>query len=284
MLIYGRHPTLTALREGQVRQLFLAHGIERAARAEFEREAARFGVPVELVPRIQLDQAVRTTQHQGVAAEIAELAYADPDAPFDLALERRERLLLVCLDGVTDPRNYGAIVRSAEALGAHGVVTEARRSAPLSPVVAKTAAGATAHLPLLQVTNLPRYLAELKDRAVWVYGADAAREGGATRGPREVDWSRDVALVIGAEGEGLRRVVRAACDELVEVPLRGRTPSLNASVAAALLIHEALMAREAEAEAEAGAEAEAEARAEAEAEARAEAEAEARADRRPRRG
>jgi 23S rRNA (guanosine2251-2'-O)-methyltransferase len=241
MLIYGRQAVLTALREGQVRRLFLANGIERATRAEFVREAQRAGVPSEDLPRIELDQALRTTRHQGVAAEVAELAFAEPEAPFALAARRGERLLLVCLDHVTDPRNYGAIVRSAEALGAHGVVTEARRSAPLSPVVAKTSAGATAHLPLLQVTNLPRYLAELKQRAVWVYGA--AADGG--RGPRELDWDRDVALVIGSEGEGMRRVVRAACDELVALPLRGRTPSLNAAVAAALLVHEALMARDA---------------------------------------
>ena len=240
MLIFGRQAVRSALREGQVRRLFLADGIERAARAEFARAAELAGVPTEDLPRIDLDRALRTTQHQGVAAEVAALAYAEPEAPFELARERGDRLLLVCLDHVTDPRNYGAIVRSAEALGAHGVVSEARRSAPLSPVVAKTSAGATAHLPLLQVTNLPRYLADLKGRGVWVYGADAA----GARGPRELDWERDVALVVGSEGEGLRRVVRSACDELVALPLRGRTPALNASVAAALLIHEALMARD----------------------------------------
>ena len=249
MLIYGRHAVLTALREGQVRRLFLAMGIDRSVHAELTGEARRAGVVAEDLPRIDLDRALRTTTHQGVAAEVAPLAYADPEAPFELARERGERLLLVCLDHVTDPRNYGAIVRSAEALGAHGVVTEARRSAPLSPVVAKTSAGATAHLPLLQVTNLPRALADWKKRGVWVYGADAT---GAS-GPRALDWARDVALVIGAEGEGLRRVVRGACDELVAVPLRGRTPSLNASVAAALLIHEALMARDAAAAAGGGA-------------------------------
>jgi len=241
MLVFGRQAVRTALREGQVLRLFLALGIDRAARSALLREAERSGVAVEELPRIDLDRALRTTHHQGVAAEVAELAYAEPEAPFELARARGERLLLVCLDHVTDPRNYGAIVRSAEALGAHGVVSEARRSAPLTPVVAKTAAGATAFLPLVQVTNLPRYLAELKERGVWVYGADAA----GARGPRELDWDRDLALVVGSEGEGLRRVVRAACDELVALPLRGRTPSLNASVAAALLIHEALMARDA---------------------------------------
>jgi 23S rRNA (guanosine2251-2'-O)-methyltransferase len=241
MLIYGRHAVAEALREGQVARVFLAHGIERAARAEFTAAARAADVPLEEVPRIQLDQAVRSTHHQGVVAEVAELAYAEPEAPFELARTRGERLLLVCLDHVTDPRNYGAIIRSAEALGAHGVVSEARRSAPLSPVVAKTAAGATAHLPLLQVTNLPRYLEELKGRGVWVYGS----AGDGERGVREVDWDRDVALVIGAEGEGMRRLVRARCDEVVRLTLRGRTNALNAGVAAALLVHEAASARDA---------------------------------------
>ncbi|MDF1523686.1 MAG: 23S rRNA (guanosine(2251)-2'-O)-methyltransferase RlmB [Trueperaceae bacterium] len=239
MLIYGRHAVAEALREGQVVRLFLAHGIERAARTEFGDAARAAGVPLEERPRIELDQAVRSTHHQGVVAEVAELAYADPEAPFELAVERGERLLLVCLDHVTDPRNYGAIIRSAEALGAHGVVSEARRSAPLSPVVAKTSAGATAHLPLVQVVNLPRYLEELKERGVWVYGS----AGDGERGVREVDWDRDVAIVIGAEGEGMRRLVRARCDEVVHLPLRGHTNSLNAGVAAALLVHEAWMAR-----------------------------------------
>lgn len=241
MLIYGRHAVAEALREGQVARVFLAHGIERAARAEFAAAARAADVPLEELPRIELDQAVRTTHHQGVVAEVAELGYADPEAPFERARARSERLLLVCLDHVTDPRNYGAIIRSAEALGAHGVVSEARRSAPLSPVVAKTAAGATAHLPLLQVTNLPRYLEELKQRAVWVYGSASDGE----RGVREVDWDRDVAIVIGAEGEGMRRLVRARCDEVVHLTLRGRLNSLNAGVAAALLVHEAASARDA---------------------------------------
>ena len=239
-LMYGRHAVMEALQAGLVARLYLALGIERSARESFTRAAAAAGVMVEERPRIDFDRALRTTDHQGVMAEVAPLRYSDPEAPFQLAAARGERLLLVCLDHISDPRNYGAIIRSAEALGAHGVVSEARRSAPLTPVVAKTSAGASNHLPLLQVTNLPRYLSDLKARNVWVYGADAAGEAG----PRELDWDRDVALVIGSEGEGLRRIVREGCDALVALPLRGRTPALNASVAAAILIHEALMGRD----------------------------------------
>jgi 23S rRNA (guanosine2251-2'-O)-methyltransferase len=238
-LIYGRHAVMEALQESLVVRLYLAHGIERSARTSFLQAAKALGVAVEERPRIEFDRALRTTDHQGVMAEVAPLRYGEPEAPFALAASRGERLLLVCLDHITDPRNYGAIIRSAEALGAHGVVSEARRSAPLTPVVAKTSAGATAHLPLVQVTNLPRYLADLKGRNVWVYGADAGGEAG----PRELDWDRDVALVIGSEGDGLRRIVREQCDALVALPLRGRTPALNAAVAASILIHEALMGR-----------------------------------------
>src|SRR5699024_6021717 len=118
---------------------------------------------------------------------------------------------------VQDPRNYGAIIRSAEVLGAHGVVTEARRSAPLSAVVAKTAAGAASHLPLVQVPNLPNLVRDLKERGVWIYGADGAGEST----PDRVDWDRDVALVIGSEGTGLRRLMKERCDELVRIDTRG---------------------------------------------------------------
>ena len=234
MVIYGRNAVMEALRGGDVERVLIARGVKASAIEPLERLASRSGVPVEHVPRIELDQRLKTTHHQGVAAELPELAYSDPQAPFELALAREERLLIILLDQLTDPRNYGAIIRSAEVLGAHGVVTEARRSAPLSAVVAKASAGATSHLPLVQVTNLPRYIAELKERNVWVYGAD----GSAERTPWDVDWDRDAAIVIGSEGGGLRRLVRETCDELVRVPMRGRIASLNAAVAAGILIHE----------------------------------------------
>ena len=133
MLIYGRNPVLEALREGQVGQVWVARGVENWLLKELDK----LGAPYKLVARIELDQMVRTTQHQGLVAEIEEATYADPEAPFRLAQKRGEQVLLVVLDGVTDPRNYGALIRSAFALGAHGVVTEERRSAPLSALVFK---------------------------------------------------------------------------------------------------------------------------------------------------
>lgn len=239
MWIYGRNAVLEALLEGQVEQLLIARGVKPGSIRELERAARSAGVPTHHVPRIELDQALKTTSHQGVAAELPELAYAPLDDAFALAEKRGERLLLLLLDQIQDPRNYGAIIRSAEVLGAHGVVTEARRSAPLSAVVAKTAAGATSYLPLVQVPNLPNATRALKERGVWVYGADA--DGAAT--PERIDWDRDAALVVGSEGTGMRRLMKELCDELVRIETRGRVSSLNASVAAGILLYAVQSAR-----------------------------------------
>jgi 23S rRNA (guanosine2251-2'-O)-methyltransferase len=233
MLIYGKNAVTEALQQGQAQRVMVALGLREGTVRELEKLARQAGVPLERVPRIDLDQALRTTSHQGVVAELPELRFADEDEPLTLAEKRNERLLLVVLDHVQDPRNYGAIIRSAEVLGAHGVVTEERRSAPLSAVVAKTAAGATAHLPVVQVKNLARYLDDLKGRNVWIYGADPE----STTTPERVDWDRDTALVIGSEGSGLRRLVREKCDEIVSIETRGRVGSLNASVAAGILLY-----------------------------------------------
>jgi 23S rRNA (guanosine2251-2'-O)-methyltransferase len=241
MLIYGRHAVEEALRAGTVMRVFVAHGVDRATVHALEAAADAAGVGLELVPRIELDRALSTTKHQGVAAELPELAFAEEGAAFAMAEARGERPLLVALDRITDPRNYGAVIRSAEALGAHGVVTEGRRSPPLSATVAKAAAGAASHLPLVQVTNLPNYLEAIKERGVWAYGSS----GEGTTSPREVDWDRDVVLVIGAEGQGMRRLVRERCDEVVRIELRGRVASLNAAVAAGILLHEIVSGRDA---------------------------------------
>lgn len=240
MWIYGRNPVLEALASGQVERVAIAAGVKPGSVAELKKAARAAGVPVDTVPRIELDQALGTTSHQGVAAQLPEIDFVPIDHAYRRAERAGERLLLVLLDHVQDPRNYGAIIRSAEVLGAHGVVTESRRSAPLSGVVAKTAAGAASHLPLIQVANLGNLIRDLKARGVWIYGAD----GGGAATPEQVDWDRDVALIIGSEGTGLRRVVAGACDELVRIPTRGRVDSLNASVAAGVLLYAVQAGRE----------------------------------------
>ncbi|MCS6867163.1 23S rRNA (guanosine(2251)-2'-O)-methyltransferase RlmB [Thermus sp.] len=235
MWIYGRNPVLEALKTGQARRVLVARGVE----GWFLRELERLGAEYTLVPRIELDTLLRTTHHQGVAAEVEEPRYAPLEEAFRLAEARGEPPLLVFLDGITDPRNYGAMIRSALALGAHGVVSEARRSAPLSPLALKASAGAALKLPVVKVTNLPRALEEVKARGLWVYGLDLRGE----KTPRELDFKRPLALVVGSEGEGMRRLVREGCDELFRIPIRPEAESLNASVALAIALYAAREAR-----------------------------------------
>lgn len=236
MLIYGRNPVLEALRHGQVGQVWVAKGVE----AWLLRELDKLGAAYQLVPRIELDQMVRTTQHQGLVAEVEPVAYSDLEAPFRLAQKRGEQVLLVVLDGITDPRNYGAIIRSAFALGAHGVVSEERRSAPLSALVMKASAGTASKIPLVQVKNIARYLEQLKQQGVWVYGTS----GRASKSIAELDYQRPLAVVVGSEGEGMRRLVAEHCDELARIPLAEGAESLNAAVALGVVLYQARIARD----------------------------------------
>ncbi len=240
MYIYGKNSVIEALDSGQVNILLLAKGLNQQSVNQLEKIAKKAKTPVKFVARIELDQLLKTTKHQGVVAELEDFEYSDQEAPFDLAKEKNEQLLLVILDQINDPRNYGAIIRSAEALGAHGVVSEERRSAPLSATVIKVAAGAANHIPIVQVKNLARYIDQIKERNVWVYGA----AGEAYNQAKDIDWDRDVALVIGSEGSGMRRLIRDKCDDTIKIPLRGKIDSLNASVAAGILINEIVSKRE----------------------------------------
>lgn len=236
MLIYGRNAVIEAIKEGSVHQVWAAVGVERRL---LKILSALDAHPL-MVPRIELDQMVKTTHHQGVVAVLESPMFQDPEAPFTLAQQRGEQLLLVLLDGVTDPGNYGAIIRSAEALGAHGVVSETRRSAPLSAVTIKTSAGAAHHLPLVQVVNLPRHIEWLKKRGVWVYGTASEVD----RPIWTLDFQRPVAVVLGSEGRGLRRLVREHCDELGRIPLYGQIGSLNVASALAVVLYQAARWRE----------------------------------------
>ena len=191
------------------------------------------------VDRRKLDQMSLTHAHQGIIAQTAAHAYASVEDMLALAESRGEPPLLVICDELSDPHNLGAILRSAECAGAHGVIIPKRRSAGLTPVVAKASAGALEYIPVARVPNIPRVLQELQSRGVWVYGT-------AADGDRELydaDLQGPAAIVIGNEGTGMGRLVRQSCDVLVRIPMRGRISSLNASAAAAVLLYEAVRQR-----------------------------------------
>ncbi|MCR4440237.1 MAG: 23S rRNA (guanosine(2251)-2'-O)-methyltransferase RlmB [bacterium] len=240
-LVYGRNPVRELLRSRRgVRRLWLAATLSPAATQEFLALAAAANVPAERLPAEELTRMTQTSKHQGVAAEVEPFAYAGIDDIFHRADEHHEPPLLVVLDGVEDPHNLGAIIRSAEAAGAHGVIIPRDRAVAVTPAVEKAAAGATVHLPVTRVTNLARTMEELKERGVWLFGAaeDAPQDYTAT------DLTGPTALVLGAEGRGLRRLTREKCDFLIRIPMHGRISSLNVSVAAGILLFEARRQRQ----------------------------------------
>lgn len=235
-MVVGLHPVRELLRAGRpVRRLAVAEGRTGAeVLDDVLALAAQAGVPVDHVGRDDLDTRAEGLVHQGVVATAPPFAYADLDEVLDRTEAGGEVPLLVALDGVTDPHNLGSVCRTAEAVGAHGVVVPSRRAAPVTPVAEKAAAGALAHLPVVRVTNLVRSLAAIANRPVWSLGLDAD-------GPAEVAASHlltePLVLVVGAEGRGLARLTRDSCDQLVRLPMRGRVGSLNASVAAAVALY-----------------------------------------------
>jgi 23S rRNA (guanosine2251-2'-O)-methyltransferase len=236
MIIYGVNPVMEALRAGRVRTLRVGPRSDR--RVEDAIALARTaGVTIERTDAASLDRVARGGVHQGLAAEV--------DAPRDVAIEELvaaaapARPLLVVLDGVEDPHNVGAILRSVDAAGGHGVVRQARHAASLDGIVAKASAGAVASVPIATVVNIARALHELKEAGVWTVGlaVDAPDSYDA------IDLTLPTAIVVGAEGTGLRRLVRERCDRLASIPMRGRVDSLNVSVAAGVILFEAARQR-----------------------------------------
>jgi 23S rRNA (guanosine2251-2'-O)-methyltransferase len=225
--VYGRRPVREALR-GR-REVLELWATERAVAAEEWLRDGSFA-RVQVKPERELSEAAGTRDHQGVVAWTEPYRYADAHE-----LAAAERPLLAALDQVTDPRNLGAVVRSAEGAGATGVVVPAHGSALVTPAVARASAGAVEHLPVAVVPNLARYLNEIKRDDLWIYAAAAEAE----QSMWDADLTGGLALVFGAEGKGVRPLVRRACDAVVSIPLAGNVESLNVSVAAALLLYEA---------------------------------------------
>jgi 23S rRNA (guanosine2251-2'-O)-methyltransferase len=230
MVLYGSNAVLEALR-GRRRVLRVWAADEPQAQAARGLHAPE---PVKLVPPPELERLCGSAHHQGLVCEVEPYRYADPGqllAPDDA--------LVVALDQVQDPQNLGAVCRTAECAGATGVVVPERRSAEVTAAVCRASAGAVEHLPVGRVRNLADYLAEAKQAGAWVYGAQA----GATRPYTDVDWQGRAVIVLGSEGSGIRPRVRAVCDDLLSLPVRGRIGSLNVSAAAAVLLYEAARSR-----------------------------------------
>lgn len=243
--LYGVAPVLEALRVGSrtIEAITIADGVQHFRLRELVELAHRAHVPVRHAPRVELERATQGANHQGVLATIAAARYADAEELLDALSTRAVGAggppLAVVLDGVEDPRNLGAILRTVECAGAHGVFVPERRSVGLTETVAKAAAGALEHVRVARVVNLVRLIEELKERNIWTIGTSADGRMDYT----DWDWTQPCALVLGGEGAGLHRLVRERCDALVRIPLRGQISSLNVSVAAGIVLYEALRQR-----------------------------------------
>lgn len=239
-VIEGRNAVVEALRAGAaIDKIYLQKGETDRTLGHIASKARAAGIVVVEADRRKLDAMSRTHAHQGVIALSAVREYASVESILRRAADRGEPPLLVVCDEISDPQNLGAIIRTAECAGAHGVIVPKRRSAGLTAVVAKTSAGAVAHLPVARVPNIPSLLKDLKKQGVWVFGA--AADGGTPL--YGADLKGPAAVVIGSEGSGMTRLASENCDFLVSIPMRGKLNSLNASAAAAILLYEAVRQR-----------------------------------------
>jgi 23S rRNA (guanosine2251-2'-O)-methyltransferase len=242
--LYGVKPVTESLRAGHIpSEISIAEGARDARLRELIELAQAHQVPIRFVPRAALDREAGTSHHQGVVARLAQATYSDADDLLDLIAQKVESAappLVLLLDGIEDPRNLGAILRTAECAGVDGVFIPERRAAGLNETVAKASAGAVEHLPVGRVTNLSRLIEQLKERNVWVVGTAAD----APIDYADWDWTRPSAVVMGGEGAGLHRLVREHCDALVKISVRGKIESLNVSVAAGIILYEALRQRQ----------------------------------------
>jgi len=245
--IYGLIPVLEALRGGhkQLEHITIAEGARHERLRELLELAKLARVPVHRSPRFALDRAMPGVTHQGIIAKAAAAKYRDAGELLDelgSQVDTPSKPLVLGLDAVEDPRNLGAILRTAECAGVGGVFIPERRAVGLTATVAKAAAGALEHISVARVTNLVQLIEQLKQRNIWVIGA--AEDG--TSDYTDWDWTVPSALILGSEGSGLHRLVRERCDALVRIPVRGRIESLNVSVAAGIILYEALRQRSAQ--------------------------------------
>ena len=239
-IIEGRNSVTEALRAGRsIDKIYIAKGDVDKTLGHIASTARAAGVVVVETDRRKLDQMSRTHAHQGVIALAAVREYCSIQDILDVAAERNEPPFVIICDEITDVHNLGAIIRTAECAGAHGVIIPKRRSVGLTAVVGKTSAGAAEHMAVARVPNLVAAMKELKDKGLWIYGT--AAEGSSSMW--KTDLKGPIAIVIGSEGDGMGRLVSEACDFMVSIPMHGKVSSLNASAAASILIYEILRQR-----------------------------------------
>ena len=239
-IVEGRNAVIEALRAGRaIDKIFIAKGDVDKTLGHIASKARDKGVVVVECDRKKLDFMSQTHAHQGVIALCAVREYCAVEDIFAVAEERGEKPFVIVCDEISDPHNLGAIIRSAECAGAHGVIIPKRRSAGLTAIVDKSSAGAAEHMAIARVPNIPAAIKELKDRGLWIYGTAADGQSDLWH----TDFTGNVALVIGSEGDGMGRLVRESCDFIVSLPMKGQVSSLNASAAAAIVMYEVLRQR-----------------------------------------
>lgn len=241
-IICGRNPVLEALRSGrEIDRLFVAHGTGGGSVTAIIAKCRAKGILIKEISPQKLDYYCSGANHQGVAVMFASQEYATVDDMFALAETRGEKPFLIICDEIEDPHNLGAIIRTAEATGVHGVIIPERRSASLNATVAKAACGALEYVPVARVTNIANTIDALKERGVWVFGADMDGDDYT-----KTDFDTPCALVIGNEGKGIGALTAKKCDAVLSLPMLGKINSLNASVAAGILMYEVVRSRKAD--------------------------------------
>lgn len=239
MYVFGRNPIKEALLSGKtVEKLFVQDGERSNSAISVISLAKEQGVIINYVSRQYLDKLANGGNHQGMAAAVTDFDYCTVDDILNLAKERNEDAFILILDGISDPHNLGAIIRSAECFGVHGVIIPKRRSVSVNDTVIKVACGATAYVKVAKVTNINDVIRDLKERNVWVYATDF--DG---KSPKSVNLTGNIAIVIGSEGEGIHRLTKELCDDVLTIDQFGKVNSLNASVAAGILCYEATRQR-----------------------------------------
>ncbi|MBO4373603.1 MAG: 23S rRNA (guanosine(2251)-2'-O)-methyltransferase RlmB [Lachnospiraceae bacterium] len=239
LIVEGRNEVIEALRAGRsIEHIYMLDGAEGGALSTIRREAKKAGIRIEYVDKSRLDRMSETHSHQGVMARIAAYNYVEVDDILKAASDKGEDPFLLLLDGIEDPHNLGAIIRTANVCGAHGVIIMKDRAVGLTATVAKASAGAINHTPVARVTNLSRTIEDLKDKGLWFVCADMDGEC-----MYEQKLTGPIGLVIGAEGKGVARLVKEKCDFITSIPVKGEIDSLNASVAAGVLCYEIVRQR-----------------------------------------